>query len=235
MKKKTKKTYSEEKVTNVVGNVDSQANVGKVETVAETDQGERDNVMADQLLEVLAGLLHAEHQHNGLLGPVRRLEQVVKLEVGLMRPVGRVFVHAAGVEEPDGGPRHDEHASRAEDAKVECRVHLLHESCLLGTRAEAEVAGERAQQLLHDQLARKGQNNDVEDDKGNVPETLAVLRRGAGRGVGRQRQAVGEEDEVVDRVGLVGRDGIAGQEGEDDGQGQRPGVAHGVLLNAARQ
>lgn len=50
----------EEEVADVVGGVDGDTDVGKVEAVAESDEGETDNVMADEFFKVLAGLLHAE-------------------------------------------------------------------------------------------------------------------------------------------------------------------------------
>jgi hypothetical protein len=42
-----------------MGDVHGQTHVGKVEAVAQADEGQADDVMADQLLEVLARLLHA--------------------------------------------------------------------------------------------------------------------------------------------------------------------------------
>lgn len=137
-------TYCEEEVTDIVGDVDGQAHVGEVETVAQGNEGQADNVVADQLLKVLAGLLQAQQQDYGLLGPVGGLEQVVELEDGLVGHVREVLVHAGGVEVPDGGAAHDVHAGRAQDAEVKGRVGLLHEARLLALGADVVVAGEGA-------------------------------------------------------------------------------------------
>lgn len=115
-------------------NVHGQTHIGEMEAVAQTDQSQTDNVVTNQLLKVLAGLLHAQEQNNGLLGPVRGLEQVVELEEGVVGLVRVVFVQAGRVEVPDGGAAHDVHARGAKDSKVERRVHLLHVARLLAAR-----------------------------------------------------------------------------------------------------
>ncbi|KAL8371345.1 hypothetical protein RB595_001256 [Gaeumannomyces hyphopodioides] len=194
-----------------------------MEPVAQAYQGERDDVMGDQLLEVLARLLHAEYKDQSLLGPVGSLEQVVEFEIGVVGAVGEVLVHAAGVEVPDRGAAHDVHAGGPEDAKVDGRVGLLHEAGLFAPRAHAGVAGKGPQQLLHDELAGEGQDDGVEGDEGDVPAALAVLARAGVAGLGLER--VREEDEAVDRVGL----GRVGGEGER----QHPRVLGGELLNPA--
>lgn len=143
-----------------------------------------------------------------------------------------VLVHAAGVVKPHGGPGHDVEASRAEDAKVEGRVHLLHEAGLLGTGVQAGDAGQRPEDLLHEELAGEGEDDGVEDDKGNIPDALAVLDGAVEVGLG---HAVGEEDEMGEGVGGVGVDGIAGEDAHDHGQGEGPGMARGIELDAANQ
>ena len=60
--------------------VHREPHVREVEAIAQIDQRERDDVVPDQLLEVLARLLQHQQQHDHLLGPVRRLQQVVRLE-----------------------------------------------------------------------------------------------------------------------------------------------------------
>ena len=86
-----------------MGDVDGQADVGEVEAVAEGDQRQRDDVVADEFAKVLARLLHAQQQHDGLLGPVGGLEKVVELEGAVELLVWVLLVHAARVEEPDVG------------------------------------------------------------------------------------------------------------------------------------
>lgn len=213
-----------------MGDVDGETDVSEVEAVAQADQGQADNMMADQLPEVLAGLLHSQEKHNGLLRPVGGLEQVVELEAGHMGLVGEVLVHAGRVEVPDGRVAHDVHANGSHDAKVERRVHLLHVASLLSARLEAGPARHGTQNLLHDELAGEGQDDGVEGHKGNVPETLAVLRDLIGA---RGRQLVREEDEVVDRVALSRVNGEERCERYQDSQGQGPCVLDGIVFGAA--
>ena len=139
-----------------MGDVHGKTNVGEVEAVAQADQGQADNVMADQLPEVLAGLFHSQEKHNGLLRPVGGLEEVVELETSHMGLVREVLVHADGVEVPDGRVAHDVHANGSHNSKVEGRVHLLHVASLLSARLEAGPARHGAQNLLHDELAGEG-------------------------------------------------------------------------------
>jgi hypothetical protein len=161
--------YRKEEVADVVGNVDGQTNVGEVEAIAEGNEGKRDNVMANELLEVLARLLHAQQQDDGLLSPVGGLEEVVEFEVSRQRLVRIGLVHAARVKVPDGCARHDVHAGGTKKGKVDSRVHLLHEAGLLAPRAHSTPARHRSQQLVHDELAREGQQDGVEGNKSNIP------------------------------------------------------------------
>ena len=200
-----RETYGEEEITDIVGDVDGKTDVGEVKAVAQADESQADNVMADQLLEVLARLFHAEDKHDGLLSPVGGLEEVVELEQGVMGLVREVFVEGACVEIPNRRPAHDVHACGPQDAKVDGRVHLLHVAGLLAARLEAVPLGHRTQDLLHDELAREGQDDGVEGDEGDVPETLAILGDFVGA---RDGQLVRQEDEVVDRVALGRVDGV---------------------------
>ena len=106
-------TYGQEKVRNIVSGVDGQANIGEVEAVAAGDEGQRDDMVAHKLLKVLARLLHAQHQHDSLLQPVRGLEEVVELDNTLLAVMRVPFEHAAGVEVPDGGAAHNVHPGGA--------------------------------------------------------------------------------------------------------------------------
>lgn len=159
-----------------MGDVDRKADVGEVEAVAQADQSQADNVVANQLLEVLPGLLHSQEKHDGLLRPVGGLEEVIELETGLMGLVREVLVHARGVEVPDGRAAHNVHTNGSHESKVQGRVHLLHVPSLLSARLEAGPARHGAQNLLHDELAGEGEDDGVEGHQGNIPETLAVLR-----------------------------------------------------------
>ncbi len=180
-----------------MGDVDRQAHVHEVKAIAEPDEHERDAMVGDQLLEVLAGLLQHQQQHNHLLGPVARLEQVVGLEEALVRLVREVLVHAPGREVPDGRLAHHPQTQRTEHGEVDGRVRLLHEAGLLGPRLDARRHGCRPEHALHDELAGEGEHDGVEGDEGEVGEALAVEHR---RVRGRAGLRVREEDELVQLV-----------------------------------
>ena len=152
-----------------------QPHVHKVEAIAESNQRQRDDMVRDQLAKVLARLLEHEQQHAHLLQPVARLDEVVGLEGGPVAGVREAGVHGGGVKVPERRlVAHHVQARRAENAKVYRRVRLLHEACLLAARADPVPSRDRTQQLLHDELARKGQEDGVEGDKGEVGGALAV-------------------------------------------------------------
>lgn len=222
-------THRKEEVTDIMGDVHRQSHVGEVEAVAETDEGQGNQVMADKLFVVLAGLFHAQHEHNKLLRPVGGLEKVVEFEVGLVELVREALVHAGGVEVPDRRVAHDINAPGPDKGKVDGRVHLLHEACLLALGLESCIARKRAEQLLHDELAGERQHDDVEGHETNIPEALCIENRCVCSSAGGRGQLITEEDEIVDRVGL-GR--VEGEEAQKDGEqdgGQDPGMSHGIV------
>lgn len=203
----------QEPITDVVRSEDGDAHVGEVETVAESDKSQGDDMVTDELLEVLAGLLHAEEKDNGLLGPVGGLEKVVKLELGIVRHVRIGLVHAASVKVPDRCPLHHVHAIRTQKREVDGRVHLFHEACLF-ILVQASTASPGAEELLHDKLAGEGQHNRVEGHKGDIQLPLAILSIAIGV-VELGRKLVGEKDEVANRVGRCRVHGVGGQNDGD--------------------
>jgi len=212
--------------------IDSQTHVGEVEAVAQCNQRQTDDVVTHQLLEVLPRLLHAKNQDNSLLGPVGGLEEIVELEERIMGLVREVLIHTAGVEVPDRSAAHDVHASGTENAKVQGSVHLLHVASLLSLGLNTSPARHRPEDLLHDELAGEGENDCVEGNKGNIPGTLAILWWLVGI---RDGQAVGQEDEMMDRIALSRVQSIEEQEGEQDDQREYPGVLHNDALGPAKQ
>jgi hypothetical protein len=172
------KTYGEEKIRNVMGNVDGQAHVGEVESIAQANQAQGDDVVAHQLLEVLARLLQHQEKHNHLLGPVAGLNQVVSFEQGGVGLVGEPVVHGRGVEVPQVRLAHDIEAQRAEKGEVYGGVSLFHEAGLLGARSHAVADGHGAEESLHDELAGEGEEDGVKGDEDVVIPALAVERRG---------------------------------------------------------
>lgn len=237
-KEKEHNTHGEEKVGNVMGNVNSNAHVGKVETIAQPDEGEGDDVMQDQLLKVLSRLLQHQQQDQALLGPVAGLEQIVGLEQTLVGAMGEAFEHARCVEVPDGGARHDVHAKGTVQAKVDGRVELLHEAALFGAAADAQTDGQGADHALHQKLTGKAQHNRVKGDKGKVGLALGVLDGRVGTIRGRAGQRVGQKDAGVEGVRGAWVDCIESK--NDQGQDERvePGVtqrqAHIALEEGAR-
>lgn len=201
----------EEEVTDVMSDVDSDANVGEMETIAEANEGQADNVMSNELLEVLSRLFHTKDQDNGLLSPVSSLEEVIKLDDALVGTVREVLVHAASVEIPDGSAAHDVHASRPENTKVNGRVQLLHKPCLLAL-AKTSGASKRPEHLLHNELTCKREDNSVKSNKGNIPAALAIVQ-GFCWIVPRKR--IRQEDEAVERIGLGRVDSVADEENEE--------------------
>lgn len=218
----------EEEVAYVVGGVDGDAHVGEVKAVAEADESQADNVMAHELLEILAGLFQAKDEHDGLLRPVGGLEEVVELDGGLVRAMGEILVHAARVEVPHRRLGHDVHARWAQKEEVDCRVGLLHKPSLLAA-FEASLLGPGPQHLLHDELAREGEDDGVEGHKGHVPGSLAILDGLIGILDG---ETVREEDEFVEGVRFRRIEGVAGQADGEDGQRKHPCVFDAGLTHA---
>ncbi|KAB8360713.1 hypothetical protein FH972_024449 [Carpinus fangiana] len=134
-----------------------------VEAVAQPDQRNGDNVMADQLFEVFARRFLLQEQYNGLLAPVAGLQEIIGLEQGFVGAVREAQEHGVGVEIPHWATIHDVKTVRTQDAKVDCRVELLHEARLLCARLDAEVDGERLDETLHEELAREGEDDGDED------------------------------------------------------------------------
>ena len=210
-----------------MGREDRDTHVREVESVAESNESQGDNVMADKLLEILARLLHAEEKNDGLLSPVGSLEKVIELEHSVVGAVGKVLVHAVGVEVPDRGALHHVHAEWTEEREVDCGVDLLHESCLLAL-IETGLASQWSEDLLHDELASERQHNGVEGDERNIPGTLAIVGVTSGI-VELGRKLVCEENEVVKRVRRRRVDGVSQQgDGNQNGGKDECVLDHGL-------
>jgi hypothetical protein len=146
-----------------------------MEPVAQPNKRKRNDMVQNQLLEVLARLLQLQHQNDSLLRPVRRLQQVVGLEVGLVSAVWESFVHASCVEVPDGRARHDPESKWSENSKVHGRVCLLHEASLFSTALDSSADGQGQDQTLHAELAGEGEDDGVESDEREILLALAIL------------------------------------------------------------
>lgn len=155
--------------------VHSNTHISEMEPIAQPNKRQRDDVVQHQLLEVLARLLQLQHQHDRLLRPVCRLQQVVGLEVRLVGAVREALVHASRVEVPDGCARHDPEAERSEDGEVHGCVCLLHEARLFSTALDSGADGQGQDQALHAELAGEGEDDGVESDERKVLLALAIL------------------------------------------------------------
>lgn len=193
------KTDRKEEIRDIVRDIDSNAQVSKVETVAQSNERQRDDVVADKLLEILPGLFQLQHQHDRLLCPVTRLQQVKGLEVRFMLPVGKTFEHGRRVEIPNVRPVHHIETKRSKDTKVDRSVHLLHETCSLAFTADSTPTCQGTDHALHQELASERQNNCVEGHKGNILRTFSVHDGATGR---LRRSRIGQEDSAVHGVGL---------------------------------
>jgi hypothetical protein len=160
-----------------VSDIHSNSHVSEMEAVAQPDERKRNDMVQHQLLEVLTRFLQLQHQHDSLLRPVRRLQQIVCLEVRLVSPVRESFVHASGVEVPHGRARHDPESERPKDGKVHGRVRLLHEARLFPTALDSCADREGSDQALHAELAGEGEDDGVERDESEVLLAFAILGR----------------------------------------------------------
>lgn len=228
-------TYSKEEVANVVRDVDSQAHVGEVEAVAEADERQTDKVVAHKLLEVLPGRFHAEDEYDGLLRPVGGLKKVVEFEAVFVGLVWEPLVHSRGIKIPHWCLAHNVHAPWAAESEIDGGVHLFHEAGLFALGLDTSVTGQGLQQLLHDELAGEGQDDDVEGHEGDIPGPLAILCWcSIGSALG-ERQLVAEKYKVVDGVRFVGVQCVeAAEDGQEEGR-QCPGVFDGVVGCLLRQ
>ena len=224
--------YSKEKVGDIMGDIDTNSQIGEMEPVAQSNQGQGDDVVSNELLEVLSGLLQLQQQDNRLLGPVACLKQVECLEERLMFSVRESLKHGSRVEVPDIRPAHDIETERTENAKVDCRVYLFHKPCRLAFAANSAPDRERPDQSLHQKLPSERQNNRVERDKRNILRPFSVHDRTA-RGLRGLR--IREENGAVHRVGLCRVDQVQRQQENQHHKRQQPCVLQTNIFRATKQ
>ena len=80
--------------------IDRHTHIREMKPITQPNQRQSDNVMSHQLLEILPRLLQSQTQHNKLLSPIARLQQVIRLEHALMRPMWKPLKHARCIEIP---------------------------------------------------------------------------------------------------------------------------------------
>lgn len=116
-----------------------------MKTIRSEDQGQGDDVVSHQFLEILSWLLEAHEQDNHLLCPVCRLREVVCLENSVVCLVRESLKHAGSIEVPDWGPGHDIQSQGSQNGKVYGSIGLLHEAGLFRSRLQSGLDGQRAQ------------------------------------------------------------------------------------------
>lgn len=155
--------------------VNRQSHVGEMKPIAQPNQRQGDDVMSDKLPVISTWFFKPETENQGLLGPVTRLQQIVGLEKSLVGSIRKRLVHAGSVEIPDRGAIHDIQAIGTESPEVEGGVHLFHEAILFRAGAKLEPAGEGPEDALHDKLAGKGEDDNVESDKSEIFAAFAIV------------------------------------------------------------
>lgn len=114
-----------------------------------------------------------------------------------MREMRKAIVHGRRIKEPYISSFHHVQPKRPEDGEIHGRVRLLHEPHAPRLGPDLEPDGERLQEHLHAEFARKGQQHDVEREEREVLRALAVLH-GAVRPGG---ERVRDEERGMQRVG----------------------------------
>lgn len=223
-------TYGKEEIGYVVGYVDSYSHVCEVEAVAQANQGQSNNVVEHQLLVIFPRRLELEQQDQPLLQPVRCLQEIVRLEPGIMRTVWEALVHARNVKVPHRRPTHHVQSQRAKEGKVHGGVELFHEAVLLRFLPNPTAGRNGSDDPLHQELAGEGEDDGVEGHKGEVLRSFAILCRIAdvwrkgGRSLDERRVGIGKEDGVVEGVLLAWVDEVGGEEDGEESEGEDPGV-----------
>lgn len=177
--------------------------MGEVKPVAQRNQSQGDDVMQDELLEIFPGLFQEQDEHNGLLGPVAGLEEVVGLVDAFKCSMREAFEHGSGIEVPKRALRHDIQPKGTKAGKVDCGIDLLHESHLLCLGRDAAPYGPRPNDSLHDELASEAEDNNVEADKSDIE--LALVVHVGSPGIVRTER-IGEEDGMMKGIVRSGVD-----------------------------
>lgn len=158
-----------------MGDVDCDAHVGEVESVTQSDEGQSDNVVEHQFLEILAGLFQLEHQDDCLLRPIRCLQEIVRLEYSFVCSMREAFVHSSSVEVPNRSPAHHIQAKGSKYSEVYGRIELFHEPSKLAPTAYSKIERQWPNHALHQKLPRKREDNGIEAHEGEVLGSLAIL------------------------------------------------------------
>lgn len=167
-------THGEEEVTDIMGDVDGDTHVSKMEPITQPNQCESDDVVKDQLLEIFPGLFEHENKNDTLLGPIACLKKVVGLEECIVFFMWKAFEHSGSIEIPERTPRHDIQTKGAKNSEVHGGVDLFHESGLFRSILDTALNGYRPNESLHEELAGEAEDDGVEGHECDVLLAFAV-------------------------------------------------------------
>ena len=179
-----------------------------MESIAQSYQRKRHNVMPDQLLEILSRLFQPQYEHYELLSPIACLQQVVCLEKTFVCPVREAFKHAFSIEVPNRSSTHDVEAEGSKHGEINGSICLLHETVLFSSRLDAMVLCQRTQQTLHEEFPSEGENDYVETHKGEIKGTFAVISGSFDELVIEPRHSSGQIASMVWQVSMIWRQRI---------------------------
>lgn len=194
-----------------------------------------------KLFEILSRFLKLQDEHNGLLGPITCLQQIIGLENTLVSPVRKAFVHPHGIEIPHGCPRHDEDTKGTEYSKINRGVGLFHKAVLLRPTTYAEVDCGRTYHSLHQEFARERQDNDVEAHEGKITRSFAIVlgsrwfspnpRGNKGR---IRRERIGEKYEAMERIRRGRPDKVCCEEDAHQDKGSDPSMSKREIFPSSK-
>ena len=119
--------------------INRHTHIREMKPITQPNQRQSDNMMSHQLLKILPRLLQPQTQHNKLLSPITRLQQVVRFEYALVRPMRKPLKHALRIEIPHRRPTHHIQTQRPKDRKINGSVDLFHKAVLLCAAFNAVV------------------------------------------------------------------------------------------------
>ena len=172
--------------------IDRHTHIREMKSITQPDQRQSHNVMSHQLLKILPRLLQPQTQHNKLLSPITRLQQVVRFKNALMRPMWEPLKHARRIEIPHWRPTHHIQTQRSKDREIYGSVDLFHKAVLLCAALDAVVECQRPDESLHKEFAGEREDDDVKAYESEVAGPFTVVGTGFGAIVG----VVGDEGVV---------------------------------------
>lgn len=151
-------------------------------------------MMCDQFLKIFPRLLQHQGQHNALLCPVRRLQQIIRLEHRLVRLVREPLVHGRCIEVPNRCPAHNPKSIRPEYAEIHGRIKLFQKARLFSRTSDTVRERNRLDDPLHNEFSREGQHDDVEAHESEIARAFVIEDWGVGGCRGFPWERVREED-----------------------------------------